>query len=260
MLSKTGGYVLKRWLSVRHVAAVVWGVLSLAPRPNCWPRTVRSLFGRQILFTGIEALGIISLIAFLAGISVVTQTQVWLTRIGQTEMLGSVLVMVIVREVGPILVNLVVAGRSGTAMAAELANMRVRGEINVLDAQGIEPMQYLVMPRVLGMAVSVFCLTIIFIALALGTGFVFGFFLKVTTSDPGLFFNNVMSAISPKDIANVFAKTIIPGLTTGAISCISGLSVRGAVTEVPVAVTRSVVASIVTVLVLSALFSVLTYV
>lgn len=259
VISNIGAQTLGGWDSLRHTASVIWGIICLAFKPRYWPGAVRDLLGRQVLFTGIEALSLTSIISILTGISVVTQTQVWLAKFGQSEMLGPILVAVIVREVGPLLVNLIVIARSGTAMATELANMQVRREVYILDAQGIDPMVYLVMPRVLGVAISVFCLTVIFIFLSLVSGYVFGFLLSVSTGDPGLFFTSVIGALTQKDIFNMLAKTLIPGLATGAICCINGLGVQKAVTEVPQAATRSVVRSIFAVLLISAIVSVLTY-
>ena len=121
VLKAVGDPALRRWRFASGIASVAWGVLFLAGRPSYWRRTVRRELAKQILFTGIDALGLTLLIAVLAGISVVAQVQLWLTRLGQSEMLGSILVTVLVREVGPVLVSVLVIGRSGTAIATELA-------------------------------------------------------------------------------------------------------------------------------------------
>lgn len=215
---------------------------------------------RQIIFTGFDAAGLTCLIAFLAGVSIVTQAQVWFSNLGQSAMLGPVLIAVLMREAGPLLVNFVVIGRSGTAMAAELATMTVRDEVDVLDAQGIDPMAYLVMPRVLAMAVSVFALSVFFVAISLATGYMLGMLLGLVPADPLLYANSVLGAIQPRDIVNLVAKTVTPALCTGAICCVEGLTIRRAATEIPQAVTRSVVKSISTMLLISAVISVLTYV
>lgn len=214
---------------------------------------------RQILFTAVDALGLITFIAILSGISIVTQVQVWLSRFGQSAMLGSVLVAVIIREVGPLLVNLIIIGRSGTAVATELANMNVRHETNVLDAQGVDPMIYLVMPRVLGIMASVLCLAVIFSVVSLLSGYLAGIALSATKGDYQQFVNSVAVAIAPGDVANFLAKTIIPGFTTGAICSIEGMSAGSSVTEVPQAATRGVVKSIAAALIVSAIVSILTY-
>lgn len=245
-----------------HVAtvAVVWAVLQQAVRRHTWRRTVRGVFARQLLFTGVEAVRFISLIAVMVGLAVVVQMQLWLGKVGQTALLGPVLVMAIVREMGPLLVNFVVIGRSGTAIAAEMGTMRVNGEVEVLDSQGIDPFIYLVLPRVLGVAVSVFCLTIVFIVVSLLSGYLSGLLLG---SKPGpfvLFVDSVFRAVRPADVANLLIKTLVPGMMTGAICCVEGLSASHALTEVPQVTTRSVVRSVGALVVITGVVSVLTYV
>ena len=252
--------MLARWGSLRYLAAVIWAVAGLSVRKSSWPRTVRNVLARQVLFTGVEALRFVAMIACLVGVSVVVQAQVWLGQFGQTEMLGPILVAVIIREAGPLLVNFVIIGRSGTAIATELANMRVNEEIRVLEAQGIEPLTYLVMPRVVGAVVSVFSLTLVFIVVSFGSGYLCGLLIGVSPTDPLVFADSVLKATGLGDFANVVAKTFFPGMLTGAICCVEGLSIRGSVTEVPQAGARAVMNSIGALFLVSAIVSVLTYV
>ena len=258
-VGQLGERTLARLKALNYLVAIVWAVLLFSLRRAAWPRTVRNVLARQILFTGFEAVSFVSVIALMVGISVVVQTQVWLTAVGQSALLGPVLVMVVVREVGPLLANFVVIGRSGTAIATELANMNVNGEVRVLDALGLDPFTYLVVPRVIGVAVSIFCLTIVFIVVSFFSGFMFGVLMGSAGGDPVMFTNSVLKSVSPADVFNLLAKTLVPGLLTGAICCVEGLSVSTAITEVPQAATRAVVRSITSLFVTSALVSLLTY-
>lgn len=259
VLTRVGENAISRWLYLKGLGAVAWGVLSIAARPRHWPRTVRDVFAKQVLFTGVDALGLTLLIGFLAGISIIAQAQYWLAEVGQSEMLGKLLCAVIIREIGPLLVNFVVIGRSGTAVATELAGMKVRNEVNVLEAQGIDPMTYLVMPRALGMVVSVFCLSVFFVTVALVSGYLFGLVQGVVSPDAGRYFSEVMAAAAPSDIYNFLAKTLVPPLLTASICSIEGMRVKGYVTEVPQAATRAVVKSIMALIMVSAVVSILTY-
>jgi phospholipid/cholesterol/gamma-HCH transport system permease protein len=259
IVARIGANARSRWAVACRVAGVMWGSLALLFCPRAWPRTVREQIGKQILFTGYDALPLTLLIAVLAGISVVAQAQLWLGRFGQSEMLGPLLVAVIIREAGPLLVNFLVIGRSGTAIVTELATLRVHGQVRVMDAQGLDPMIFLVMPRVVGMAVSVLCLTIFFITCSLGAGFIVGLFLDVGTRDPHMFIQSVLKPIRVADILNLLAKTLVPGLLTSVICCMEGLQITGSVTDVPQAATRGVVRSIAALLLVSAVVSVLTY-
>jgi phospholipid/cholesterol/gamma-HCH transport system permease protein len=258
-LAAIGDGAISQFRRLRWLVAVAWSVVSLACRPGSWPRTTRTVFVRQIVFTGYDALGFVSIMALLTGIAVVVQAQVWMGRLGQSELLGPLLVAVIVRELGPILVNFIVIGRSGTAMAAELAGMTVRKEVDVLDAQGLDPMVYLVMPRAIGMAVCVCCLAVVFILVSFGSGYLCGAFMGTGPGDPTIFLRSVLRGAEPADFLNLLAKTLIPGLLTGVISSMEGLSVEGVATDIPQAVTRSVVRAYAAVVGVSVLVSILTY-
>ncbi len=255
-----GAAFLGRMATVRRVGAVICGALYLAAQPRYWPRTVRERTAKQILFTGYEALNLVLLLSLLVGVSVVAQTHLWLSRFGQSEMLGPLLVAILVREVGPLLVNFIVVGRSGTAVATELATMRVHREIDVLDAQGLDPMVYVIMPRVIGMMLSVFGLTMMFIMGAFVSGYVFGFIIDVTPRDPVRFAVSLLRAVTPRTVVSLVVKTILPGMVSATICCAEGLGVKGALTEVPQAATRAVVRSLSATILISAIVTVLTYV
>lgn len=258
-LGTLGDHALRRVRSACYLAAALWTVLRLAVHRRHWPATTRAVFARQLLFTGIEALRFVALAALVTGVSVVVQTQLWLTHYGQSGLLGSVLVMVVIRELGPLLVNFIVIGRSGAAITVELANMKVMGELTVLEAQGIDTLLYLAMPRVLALALSVFSLTIAFIVVSFVSGYACGILAGVGAGDPRLFLESVLKGLRPEDVHNVLAKTLIPGMATAIISVMEGVSVGHAVTEVPQAATRAVVRSTVALFVVSAVVSLLTY-
>ncbi len=259
LLGYLGRITLAQGRAIIRLFAVAWALLLLAWHPRNWPRTVRAVFARQILFTGVEALKFVTLVAFLTGIAVVVQAQLWLGKAGQSALLGPILVMVIIREVAPLLVNFIVIGRSGTAIATELANMRIAGEIRVLEAQGLDTLAYLALPRALGMAVSVFCLTIAFIAISFISGYAGGILMGVGAGDPRLFMDSILKDVHLPDVFNLLAKTLIPGILTSVICILEGLSVQRAITEVPQAATRAVMRSIAALFIVSLLISILSY-
>ncbi|HAS81357.1 MAG TPA: ABC transporter permease, partial [Verrucomicrobia bacterium] len=172
-------------------------------------------------------------------------------------MLGPLLVAVIFREAAPLLVGFLVIARSGTAIVTELATMQVHGQIRALDIQGVDPMIYLVLSRTIGTTISVVCLSVFFISMALAVGFLFGLAMEVGTRDAIVFIESVLKPIQLRDILSLLAKTILPGLLTGVICCVEGLSIKGLATEVPQAATRAVVRSIAALLVISAVVSLL---
>ncbi len=257
VLGRIGQAWIDKSRSGIYAVAMMAAAVRMACHPRYWTQTVRNVWARQMLFTGVEAIRFVGLIAILMGLSVVVQVQLLLTRVGQSEWLGPILVAVIIRELGPLLTNFVVIGRSGAAITSELASMKVNGEVHVLDAQGLDPFPYLVLPRVMGMMGSIFCLTVVFVVVAFVSGFLSGILMGVNTGTPRLFVNQVMGAVQPMDVLAFLGKTLIPGLLTGTICCQEGLSVEGAVTEVPQATTRGLVRSVRALFIVSALITLL---
>jgi phospholipid/cholesterol/gamma-HCH transport system permease protein len=141
-----------------------------------------------------------------------------------------------------------------------LGIMKVGGRVHVLEAQGISPFLYLVMPRVLGAAVSAFCLTIVFILVALASGYSFGALVGKGSRDLLLLATTVSRAVRPKDVLAIVSKSILPGLYTGASCCIGGLNVGRSLTEVPPATQRALVRSVVGLFVIATVVSLLTYI
>lgn len=258
-LEKSGDSALTAWRTATYILAVIATSLALAVRPSSWPRTVRSVLARQILFTGFDAVGFTMRIAAAVGVVVVVQTQIWIQSVGDTDLPGPLLLKVIVRELAPLLANFIVIVRSATAIGTELATMKLAGEVDVLDSQGLDPMKYLVMPRVLGVGISVFCLSVIFVAVCFVSGFVVGTLIGAITGGPGAFFGSFFRAVSTDELIFFLPKTLIAGLFTGAIASIEGLSVRGASTEVPQVAGRGAVRALTTVFMVSAILSLLIY-
>ncbi len=255
-----GQRAITRIRSVTRLFAVLGAIVWRSLPPRHWPRTTRAVFARQILFTGVEALCFVSIVAFLTGILVVVQAQLWLIKTGQSGLLGGILVAVIIREVAPLLVNFIVIGRSGAAMAVELGNMKVLGEIKVLESQGMDALLYLAIPRALATAVSVFCLAICFVIVSFISGYAFGILSGSGVQDPLVFLDIILNGLRPADLYNLLAKTLVPGLFTAAICVTEGLNVRYSITEVPQAATRAVVRSIAALFIISAVVSIMTYI
>lgn len=258
-ISNIGAATIRRTRSLFFQAGFCAAALRLMFSPGTWTVPVRNVFARQILFTAVEATRFALMTGLIIGVSIGAQLQVWLNRAGQSDLLAPALVAILLREAGPLITNLILIGRSGTAIASEIATMRVNGETHLLDAQGIEPMRYLVVPRALGMMVSVFSLTVLFTAATLLAGYAMSALLGATTQRPMAFFGALARAVELRDVFNLLAKTLIPGFLTATLCCASGLAIRGAATEIPQATTRGLTRSIIALLFTSAVVSVLTY-
>ena len=241
------------------VASMMWAVVALALQPRRWRRTIRAVFVRQLLHTGVHTIAPVGLVAFLIGIVVVMQAQLWLGKVGQTEWLGPFLVVVVVRELAPLLTNLIMILRNGSEMTVELADMTVTGKTRMLDAQGIDPLIYLVMPRVVAMVVSTFCLVILFILFSFASGYLFSFTIGLRVAAPGIFLNQVLRALQSEDVLKLLVTGLVPPLLTAAVCCSEGLNAPVTSTAIPLATRRALSYSVVGLFLVSVPASVLTY-
>jgi len=251
--------VWEQWDDARYAAAVIGSALFVCIRLRYWGRITRKAFARQILRIGVEPLWFVFAMAVFVGISVVVQLTFWTGEAGQAQMLGPLLVAVVARELGPLLINLVVIIRSGSAMTTELGTLKISGEVQALETQGHDPFGNLVVPRVLGMALSTFCLTIVFVIIALASGYLFAAWMGKGSGDFFLFVDNVSSSVHPKDAFNILAKSTLPALFAGASCCMGGLGVSGSVAEIPQATQRALTRSVGGLFVISVVVSLLTY-
>jgi len=208
---------------------------------------------------GVRSVLFISSAAFVVGISVVAQALVWSPRLGRSDLLGPLLVTVLIREVVPVLTNLLAIGRSGTPATVELANMKISGEVRVLDAMGVEPFFYLVFPRVVGLTVSVVCLSTVFVAVSFVSGYICSLLFGASPGGPMGFVRNTLASLRLVDAAHFMIKSTVPALLAGAICCIEGLRVESVSTAVPKACARSMAQSVLAVLATSALVWLATY-
>jgi len=211
----------------------------------------------QIRFTGLDALLLVSGSALLLGAVTLIQAFSQLSGLGAENYIGVLMVLIILRELGPLLTAVLVIGRSSTAIAAELGAMQLNGEVDALAVHGINPYQYLLLPRWLGVLVSVFVLVVFFDTAALAGGFLVAKLKYDVTF--GFFMDSVRQALSNRDFAATLLKVL---LFSGAITfqaCHFGLRIRRSQTEIPQAVTKTVVSALVAVFALDGLIAALFY-
>ncbi len=192
---------------------------------------------RQVFFTGFEALPLVSVIALLVGATIIVQAQIMSALPG--EVLGQVLVAVVLREVAPLTTALVVAGRSGTAIATELGNMKVNDEVLGLISLGIDPYRFVVWPRIAGTIVSVLVLTVYFGAMAIIGGYSVTFLIG--SQSFGAMQAGFSSALMPGDLPLFVLKGTGLGVIVGWLCCHFGLEVNASPTEVPQRASQAVV-------------------
>jgi phospholipid/cholesterol/gamma-HCH transport system permease protein len=212
----------------------------------------------QILFTGVEALTVIATISLSIGAVIVVQGLSLLPQFGQGQLIFSILIIVITRELGPILTALIVAARSGTAIATELGNMVVSHEVEAYSVTGVNPVQYLAVPRFIGVTVSTFLLNLYFNIFGL-----FGSFVVTQFVNPiGLqeYFDGLLGSIQIDDVISSVVKSIVFGAIIALVATFHGFAVERSSTEIPVAAIRSVGQSIMLLIISNAVITLIYYV
>ncbi|HET6438925.1 MAG TPA: ABC transporter permease [Anaeromyxobacter sp.] len=199
---------------------------------------VRSVLFRQIFFTGVEAVPLAMLMALAAAMAL----SVLSSFLGGVSLAGDFLVVIAFREIGPIAAATIVVARSATAVAAELGGMRVLGEIDGLEGMGIDPLEYLVAPRMAGAAVALAALTVFVVAGTVAAASLLGAMLQGRSAAELL--TSSLRSIGGVDLVSVVLKGAVPGGVVAAVACREGLSV-GTATDVPRAVRRAAVRGLV---------------
>ena len=212
---------------------------------------------RQILFTGFEALSLITLIGLSIGAIIIIQGISLLQNFGQSDLVYTILIMVITKELGPIITAFIIIARSGTAISTELGNMVVSHEVEALYSMGVNPISYLVVPRILGVMISFFALSLYLNVAGLLGGYVVANF--ITPFSFVEFFTKLMERLSIIDIVVSQVKSVVFGFIISIISCYYGLDVSFASTEVPQKTIKAVVSSLSWVIIFDIIIAVIAY-
>jgi len=224
---------------------------ALPTLPGAGRRVAVRVLLNQLRFTALQAVPLVVLLSALLSF-VVIRTSYQFT--GLNEFVGTLMVVTVVQLLGPLLTALAVAGRSGTAITAELATNTVLGEIRALEGMGIDPYHYLVLPRLAGSVVSVTILIILFDVVALLSGFAATY---ASQASGARYLTNVLTALEGRDVILTVVKGILFGTVIGLLPSYHGLRVTRGPTEIPQAVTRGTVASIALIFIITALLMLL---
>jgi phospholipid/cholesterol/gamma-HCH transport system permease protein len=204
-------------------------------------------------FIGVGSIFIVSLTGTFSGMVLALQTTNSLRQFGAEGIVGSVVAVSLTREISPVFTALMVTARAGSAMAAELGNMRVSEQIDAILTMGVSPVQFLLSPRLLAAVIMVPLLTILYTCVGLtGAWFVA---VKGLGVDPGVFISNIEKYMVPRDFFMGEIKACVFGFLICAISCNQGYNASGGARGVGVATTRAVVESAVAILVMNYLIT-----
>jgi phospholipid/cholesterol/gamma-HCH transport system permease protein len=206
---------------------------------------------------GFDSLPIVSLVSLFIGFIFALQTAYFMQRIGSEIYIASLVALSIVRELGPVITALVVAGRVGAAITAELGSMQVTEQIDALETLATNPIKYLVVPRFLALSLMLPLLTLYsdFIGI-LGSYMICVFKLGISSN---MYIRVTAESLFYKDLFTGLFKTIFFGMIIALVSCYEGFNVQGGAEGVGRATTRSVVFSFIMIIIADCLFTAMFY-
>jgi phospholipid/cholesterol/gamma-HCH transport system permease protein len=239
LISFTGHLASDLAWSIRHPNQVRWGD-----------------FINAAVEAGIAALPIVGLVAFLIGVILSFQAAIGMQQFGAVSFVGPLAALGIVREMGPLITAILLAGRSSAAFAAEIGTMTVNSEVDALVSGGLSPIRFLVVPRVLAGILVAPILTlfadIVSIFSSMLTMLIYGIpFIN--------FYNGMLSAVDIEDISSGLIKATLFGVVVSAVGCLRGMQTGNGAAAVGISATRAVVSSIVLIVLVDGIFAFISY-
>lgn len=231
------------------VEMLYWGTVGMLRKQDF----KRGALGEQMYQLGFKAVGIVGLLSFLIGVVLSLQTAMQLRTFGAGIFLAPLIGIMMVREMGPLLTAIILAGRTGSATTAEIATMGVSEEIDALRTMGINPVQFIIVPKFWAATLTMPLLSIF----ATTTGILGGYFIAITYLDlaPSLFFGELTKHLHLGDFTAGFIKSVVFSWLIIWIGSFYGLRVHGGAEAVGKETTESVVTGIFIIIIADAIFS-----
>lgn len=252
-LERVGERVLAVTTSVRDLgqllAQTVRQGAAVAARKKRLPA---GALGTQIAIMGVDAVFIVGLLSFLLGMTVAFQAQVQLQRFGAGVYVADLIGVSMVRELAPLITAVILSGRTGAAIAAELGTMKVNAEIDAMRTMGINPVRFLIVPRMAGITVIGPALTLMAIFIGVLGGMLVSSGLDLP---PVTFWNRIVERVTIGDFVHGLGKSVVFAWIIGLAGCHLGMRARGDASSVGAATTRTVVASVFFIIIVDAIFA-----
>ncbi|MCA9623270.1 MAG: ABC transporter permease [Myxococcales bacterium] len=231
--------------NVGHIVSLTGRTLFWLVRPPYRP----SQFLAAMDFIGVQSIFIVGLTGTFSGMVLALQTTYALRAFSAEGRVGGIVAVSLTREIAPVFAGIMVTARAGSAMAAELGNMRVTEQIDAITTMGVSPVQYLLAPRLFA---CVFMLPLL-CALYMTVGMAGAYLVAVVWlgGDPGIFAQSIRDIAVPKDLSMGIIKAAVFGFLVSAISCRHGYLAKGGAKGVGLATTRAVVETCVSILVVN---------
>jgi phospholipid/cholesterol/gamma-HCH transport system permease protein len=239
--------------TVSFIGELVAKLLAFVVRPQSlrWSDTV--LIAEK---TGANAIGIISLMGLLIGLILAFQSAISMERYGAEIFVADLVAIILFRELGPLITAFIVASRSSSAFAAEIGTMKINEEIDALTTMGLDPVKFLVLPRVIAATLMTPLLTLFNILAGLiGAGIV----MLTLGFAPVTIMNQMQQAVTLRDVFSGIAKTFVFGILIATIGCMKGVQTGTGASAVGDSATHAVVSSIVAIIIADGIFAVMFY-
>ena len=254
---EVGNAVAQVGADLREQTAFLGEVMASLPSTLANPKKMRWAEVRRIFeLAGANAVPIISLISFLVGLIIAFETSQPLAQFGAQIYVANMIGLVMVRELGPLLAAILLAGRSGSAFAAEIGTMKVNEELDALKTFGLDPIRFLVIQRIIAGVL----LSPLLAFYATFMGILGGVLVTVGLGFPlSLVLHQLAASVKLSDVALDASKGLVFGLIVSAVGCLRGLQTHQGPSAVGISTTRAVVTSILLIVIADAVFSVLYY-
>ena len=243
-----GIFILKRRMG-QLIALFFRTVASLFDKSHNFKSDTRNII-LQTFFTGVEIIIPLFIVATLFGTVVIIEVLSLMGKMGFSDIVGNLMVVVIIRELSPILTAFLIAGRSGSSLTTYIGSMVIDSEVDALATMGINPIRYLVMPSVIGGTIATIISNIIFSARAIGAGFlVTKGIIFITGNAPNLqitwsyLSTEIIKALTIPDFVFAIVKPLVFGIIITINACYQALNIKRDIRLVPKATSRSVITS-----------------
>ena len=212
---------------------------------------------KQMYISGIKSMPVCTIVALFGGMIIALHTGFEFSKYGQQELVPVLMTNIMNKEMGPFLAAIILTAFAGAAMAAELGTMKVSEEIDALEMMSINPVSFLVMPRIVAMLIMLPTLSVYTIVLGISGGAIIAYFQLGITNET--YYQGVLDSIHLKDVYVGMLKSVVFGLLISAISCANGLKTEGGALGVGQASRISVISSYLMILIIGYFITALFY-
>lgn len=257
-LERLGDGVYRAYQSVVQLLVLIvdilwWSVIGIFNRSGAR----RGAFMEQCILLGSQAFGIVALILFLIGFVTALQSSAQLRQFGATIYVANLLAIGIARELGPLMTAIIVSGRSGSSIAAEIATMKFTEELDALKTMALNPIRFVVVPKFLAMTLCIPLLTVFANIMGIAGGFLVG--ITYLDLSAAAFGNQVLEALLLKDVLTGLIKSVSFAWVITIVAVYRGFNFKGGAEGVGIATTSSVVTSIFMIIVVDSFWGILFY-